>query len=87
MTQYVYLGYMIDNHMFMNENLIRSYKKSSGRLRLHQSVRNNLTTRSAVDIFNMMILPILTYGSTVKTAFTDSQLIKLASFENRAKKD
>ena len=69
----------------MNENFNRSYKKASDRLRLLQSVRNNLTTRSAVDIFIMMILPILTNGSTVKTAFTNSQMIKLESFENRAK--
>ena len=33
----------------------------------------------------MMILPILTYGNTIKTVFTDSQLVQLESFENRAK--
>ena len=32
-----------------------------------------------------MILPILTYGNTIKTVFTDSQLVQLASFKNWAK--
>ncbi len=82
-TEYVYLGNVIDNHMSLNENFHRSYKRASGRLRLLQSVRRNLTVASAIDIYNM-ILPILTYSSTIKTIFTDSQLAKYTSFERRA---
>jgi hypothetical protein len=70
--------------MSLNENFNRSYKRASGRLRLLQSVRRNLTAASAIDIYNMMILPILTYSSTIKTIFTDSQLAKFTSFERRA---
>ena len=42
-TEYVYLGNVIDNHISLNENFHRSYKRASGRLRLLQSVRRNLT--------------------------------------------
>ena len=80
-TEYVYLGNVIDNHMSLNENFNQSYKRASGCLRLLQSFCINLTAASAIDIYNMMILPILTYSSTIKTIITDSQLAKFTSFE------
>lgn len=85
-TEYVYLGNIIDNHMILAKNFDRSYKKASGRLRLLRYVRPNLTAKSAEAIYNMMILPILTYGSTIKTTINDSQLEKYASLERRARK-
>ena len=83
-TEYVYLGNLLDNHMSLSKNFDRSYKKACGRLRLLRYVRYNLTTATAEMIYNMMIVPILTYGSTLKTCFTITQLSKFASIDRRA---
>jgi hypothetical protein len=64
--EYVYLGNTVDSHLLMNTNFDCAYKKASGRLRLLQNVRKYLTVDAALKIFRMIILPILTYSSTVK---------------------
>ena len=69
----------------MNTNFDCAYKKASGRLRLLQNVRKYLTVDAPLKIFRMIILSILTYGSTVKTTFTETQKEKLISLQNRTK--
>lgn len=81
----VYLGNLVHNHLLMNTNFDCAYKKASGRLRLLQNVRKYLTIDTASKIFRMIILPILTYSSTVKLTFSETQKKKLASLQNRAK--
>ena len=85
-SQYVYLGNLIDQHLNLSSNFDRSYKKASGRLRLLQSVRRYLTTRASEIVYELMILPLLTYSHTIKTTYTNSQIAKLCSLENRAAK-
>ena len=85
-TEYVYLGNLIDNHLTLSSNFDRAYKKACGRLRLLSTVRRNLTTDTAHLIYKTMILPILTYSSTIKTTFTVTQLLKFTSLEQRAEK-
>ena len=82
--EYVYLGNTADSNLRMHTNFDCAYKKASGRLRLLQNVRKYLTVDAALKIFRMIILPILTYGSTVKTTFTETQKEKLISLQNRA---
>ena len=84
-TEYVYLGNLLDNHMSLTKNFDRSYKKACGRLRLFSYVRSNVTTATAVLIYKMMIVPLLTYSSTMKTTFTNTQLLKFASVDRCAK--
>ena len=83
-TEYVYLGNVLDNHLILTKNFDRSYRKASGRLRLLSLVRRNLTSTAAELIYKMTILPLLTYSSTIKTIFNDTQLLKFASIERRA---
>ena len=85
-TEYVYLGNLVDNHMTLSSNFERACKKASGRLCLLHNVRRYLTTESAKMIFELMIMPILTYSSTSKTTFNNTQLQKISSLERRATK-
>jgi len=85
-TEYVYLGNLVDKHLSLSPNFNRAYKKACGRLRLLTTVRRNLTTETAELIYKMMILPILTYSSTIKTTFTATQSNKFATLERQAAK-
>ena len=90
--EYVYLGNLMtlasnfDNHMTLASNFERADKKVSGRLRLLHNVRRYLTAESAKMIFELVIMPILTYSSTTKTSFNHNQLQKFSSLEKRATK-
>ena len=46
-TEYVYLGNLLDNHLSLSKNFDRAYKKACSRLRLLSNVRRNLTTETA----------------------------------------
>ena len=59
-TEYVYLGNLLDNHLSLASNFDRSVRKASDRLRILLNVRKNLTIDTATLIYEMMILPILT---------------------------
>ena len=85
-TEYVYLGNLVDNHMTLVSNFEWAYKKAIGRLRLWHNVRRYLTAESAKIIFELIIMPILTYNSTTKTSFNNTQLQKFSSLERRATK-
>ena len=84
-TEYVYLGNLLDNHLLLSSNFERAYKKACGRFRLLNNVRKNLTSEATELIFKMMVVPILTYSSTIKTTYTTTQQRKLKSLERRAK--
>ena len=83
--EYVYLGNTVDSNLHMNTNFDCAYKKASGCLRVLQNVRKYLTVDAALKIFRMLILPILTCGTTIKITFTETQKEKLNSLQNRAK--
>ena len=83
-TQYCYLGNVIDPNLTLSSNFDRSYKKASSRLRLLHGTRKYLTVNATQSIYNLMILPLLTYSSSIKTSFNEGQSVKLASFERRA---
>ena len=85
-TQYCYLGNTIDCHLNLSKNFDKSYKLASGRLRLLYSVRKFLTSNAAQSIYELMIVPLLTYSCSIKTTFNEGQTSKLASLERRAAK-
>ena len=60
-TQYNYLATIIDNHLNLNKNFNLSYKHVSTRLRL----RPYLTVEVTIKAYLTMIVPIMTYSSTI----------------------
>ena len=85
-TQYCYLGNVIDQHMTLTENFNRSYKKASARIRLLSGVRKYLSVKASEIIYNQMILPLMTYSCTIKTSYCDTQILKLNSLQRRSAK-
>ena len=84
-SEYVYLGNVIDSTLTLQSNFNRAYKRASNRLRLLKSVRKYLDINAATKIFNMMILPILSYAGPIKLTYTQTQKDRLISLLNRAK--
>ena len=76
------------NHTIVNStNFDQSYKTASSQLRLLYGVRKFLTPNAAQSIYDLMILPLLTYSCSIKTTFNEGQKSKLiASLERRAAK-
>ena len=64
-TQYYYLGTIIDNHLNLNENLNHSYKCTSTQLRPLEHFRPYLTVDATIKAYLSMIVLIMTYGSTI----------------------
>ena len=85
-TEYVYLGNLVNNHMTLASTFEQAYKKASCRLGLLHNVRRYLTAKPAKMIFELIIMPILTYSSKTKTSFNNTQLQKFSSLERRATK-
>ena len=85
-TQYCYLGNTIDHHLNLSKNFDQYYKTTSGRLNLLFSVRKFLTSNAAQSIYDLMIVPLLTYSCSIKTTYNEGQKSKLASLERRAAK-
>ena len=83
--RYKYLGTTLDPALILRENFDKSYKKASSRLRLMSHLRCNLTTKAAIQVYSMMISPLLKYNSIVNLNFNKTQLNKLKSVDNRAK--
>ena len=82
---YKYLGYVLDPFLTLRKDFEDAYKRASNRLRLLARLRDQLTSEIAYKIYEMMIVPILTYSGTVKLLFTNTQLERLTSIERRAK--
>ena len=59
-TQYKYLGTIIDNHLNLNENFNGSYKRASTRLRLLERLRPYITVVATIKVYLSMIVPIIT---------------------------
>ena len=83
-NSYEYLGNQIDQSALLTINFEKRYRKASGRIRLLQRVRQYLTVEAAEKIFNMMIVPLLTYCCLLKLPLTKTQTLMLSSLRNRA---
>ena len=56
-TQYKYLGTFINNHLNLNENFSRLYKRASIQLRLLERLRPYLTVDATIKVYLSMIVP------------------------------
>ena len=83
-TEYCYLGNVIGQHLSLTTNFDRSYKKAATRLRLLNCVRRHLITKASESIYELMVLPLVTYSSAIKRTYNRTQLTKLDSLERRA---
>ena len=59
-TEYCFLGSIIDQHLNLSKNFDRAYKKAAARLRLLSRVRRYLTTKVSKSIYDLMIILLLT---------------------------
>jgi hypothetical protein len=84
-TSYKYLGYALDPSLTLCKNFDDAHKKASNRLRLLSKLRDYVTSDVANKIYQMMIVPIITYSGTIRLLYTRTQLEKLGSIEKRAK--
>ena len=84
-TTYKYLGVELTSSLNLNSQFEKNYKKVSARLRMLQRIRHLLNNKAAKDIFNLMILPILSYCSLLKPSFNSTKVSKFKSIEKRAK--
>ena len=84
-SQYKYLGNIIDQNLNFSKNFERVYKKASGRLKLLKRLRYFLTMKAAYDVYSMMIVPLLTYRGSVKLTYTKTQQNKFGYLERRAR--
>ena len=82
--QYKYLGTIVDPNLNLNDNFNSIYKKASTRLKILNNIRPLLTPNVAKQIYTSMILPLITYNCTAKLNFTNTQIKKLSSIDNRA---
>ena len=56
-TNYKYLGIIVDETMTLKENFDKSYRKASSRLRLLEMMNEFTTLKARVNIYLSMILP------------------------------
>ena len=85
-TTYKYLGMEIDCTLNLNSHFDKCFKLASGRLRLLARLRHCLNLRSAVAIYQSMILPIFTYCGILMLKLSHTQLSRLESFHCRSVK-
>ena len=70
----------------LNTHFDKVYKKASGKLKLLAKLRYQLDTKSAVAIYDSMIVPTITYCSSLQANLTSTRKKCLQSFVNRASK-
>ena len=83
-TQYKYFGTIIDNHLNLKENFIRSYTRASTRLRLFERLKPYLTLDATIKVYLSMKAPMMTYSSTTRISCNDTQCKNLQSLDYRA---
>ena len=83
-NEYRYLGNIMDCKLLMNTDFDNKCKKISQRLKLLSRIRQCVTQYTAEKIYNIMIMPILTYCSQLHVFLNTTQSKKLAAISNRA---
>ena len=84
-TEYQYLGNIVDSHLALTDDFENKYKKASGRVRLLITMRPYLSSLGASNVYNMMVTPLLTYCGIINLKHTKSQLDKFISIDKRAR--
>ena len=84
-TEYKYLGNIVDSNLALTDDFESKYKKASGRVRLLKTLRPYLSSVAASNVYNMMVTPLLTYCGIINLEHTQSQLDKFMSIDKRAR--
>ena len=84
-SNYKYLGVIIDDTMTLNDNFNRTYKAASLRLQLLGKMKSFTTVKTTYAIYTSMIIPLLTYSYPIQLIFTKTQLDCFSSVDRRAK--
>ena len=82
-NSYKYLGVQLDQNLNIKHHTTQTYKKVCSRLQLLKRLRPKLTTKATVNIYQSMILPLVTYCSLV-TYSSESYMKKANSLHSRA---
>lgn len=83
---YKYLGTTLDSSLSLSKNFEIMYKKSMAKLRMLHSLRNYFGQKTSTKVFKGMILPCITFNSSVNLNLTATQKEKLKSIDRMAKK-
>ena len=78
------MGILIDSTLSFQEHFNKMYKRASTRIRLLERIQGNLNPAARRIIYQMMIVPLLTYSSIVNLEKTASQRKLLSSITRRA---
>lgn len=78
-----HLGMIIDNNLTFNLTIEQMHRKVAFRLKTFKSLRNNLTTHSALIFAKSLILPYIDYGLFLLSDCHDKHLSKLQTLQNR----
>ena len=81
---YKYLGSAIDESLTLSKNFNRSYKKASSRLCVLNALRSNLDNKTSTLIYTAT--PLLMFNSIINLNLTVTQINRLISLDNRAKR-
>lgn len=83
---YKYLGLTLTSSLNMTTHLTTSIKKASSRIRILRNMRNYMDSATALIIYQVMIVPILTYCSLTLYGSTPPNLKKrIEKIEDRAR--
>ena len=82
-TSYKYLGIEVDPTLNLNSYLDKTYKKSTGRLKILYKIRPYIDSKCAKVLYQSMILPLFTYCGTLQLNYSKTQQKRLHSFHSR----
>ena len=83
---YKYLGVHLDNHLNLQHNSEKVYKKALSRVKLLSCICEQVGRHVAESIYKAMIRPILMYCCQQQLGLPKSTIDKLQSIQNRAAK-
>ena len=83
--RYKYLENIVDPSLNMTDDFDIKWKKVSFRIKIVSKMEHFLSFTAAVRIYNMMIVPLLTYSSTLHLKLYSCQISRLSNIEKCAK--
>ena len=83
--RYKYLENIVDPSLNMTDDFDIKWKKVSFRIKIVSKMEHFLSFTAAVRIYNMMIVPLLTYSSTLHLKLSSCQISRLSNIEKCAK--
>ena len=84
-TNYKYLGAIIDDTMTLNDNFSRMYQAARTCLQLFGKMKSFTTAKTRYAIYTSMIIPLLTCSFPFQSNFTKTQLDSFSSIDRRTK--